>query len=212
MEMRVVCYCVKAYLHCAVKLSLVTTACLLTLALKFIFACRAVWFRHVRDIFGEKVQRRQIAFTLTGSCVCLLLQCTYEPLNTYKPPFAKRRLCTRPMKRCMLCLVKFHRRNRQYIVHFNQVIWKPHALHPSLSFELCIHQWWKLLSSSVQPQQSQINWLYNFKHIVCKKKDFDYSFKGFVCFVAAASLVHLLRFWLKFILSSGWFDKKKSAR
>lgn len=122
MEMRVVCYCVKAYLHCAVKLSLVTTACLLTLALKFIFACRAVWFRHVRDIFGEKVQRRQIAFTLTGSCVCPLLQCTYEPLNTYKPPFAKRRLCTRPMKRCMLCLVKFHRRNRQYIVHFNQVI------------------------------------------------------------------------------------------
>lgn len=56
MEMRVVCYCVKAYLHCAAKLSVVTTTCLLTLALKFIFACRAVWFRRVRDIFGEKVQ------------------------------------------------------------------------------------------------------------------------------------------------------------
>lgn len=75
MEMWVVCYSVKAYLHCAVKLSVVTTGCLLTLALKFIFACGAVWSRHVRDIFGEKVQWRQIAFTLTGLWLCLLLQC-----------------------------------------------------------------------------------------------------------------------------------------
>lgn len=56
MEMWLVCYGVKAYLHCAVKLSVVAKACLLTLALKFIFACRAVWFRHVSDILREKVR------------------------------------------------------------------------------------------------------------------------------------------------------------
>lgn len=80
MEMRVVCYCVKAYLHCAVKLSAVTTACLLTLAHKFIFACRDVWSRHVTGSFGEKVQWRRIVFILTGLClcVCLLLQWGYE--------------------------------------------------------------------------------------------------------------------------------------
>lgn len=44
MEMWVVCYCEEAYLHCAVELSAVATACLFVLALKFIFACRAAGF------------------------------------------------------------------------------------------------------------------------------------------------------------------------
>lgn len=73
MEMWVVCYCVEAYLHCAVKLSVVTTARRPSLALKFIFACRAVWLRHVRDIFSGNVQRMPIAFTLMGLCVYFAL-------------------------------------------------------------------------------------------------------------------------------------------
>lgn len=36
---------VKAYLHCSVKLSVVTTACLFSLGRKCVFVFRAIWFR-----------------------------------------------------------------------------------------------------------------------------------------------------------------------
>lgn len=103
MEMWVVCYCVKAYLHCAVKLSVVTTACLLTLALKFIFARRAVWFRHVRDIFGEKAQRRQIAFTLTALCLCVYFCNAVMKPWIYTNSYLPSAVCAPVL--CMLCSV-----------------------------------------------------------------------------------------------------------
>lgn len=45
---------VKAYLHCAVKLSVVTTACLLTFTPKHSFACRLLCFRLNRALFFWK--------------------------------------------------------------------------------------------------------------------------------------------------------------
>lgn len=79
MEMRVVCYCVKAYLHCAVKLSVATTTCLLTSAAKFIFACSAVRFRHIRDILRKKkVQWRQIALQRVCVYTFVMWLCIFE--------------------------------------------------------------------------------------------------------------------------------------
>lgn len=67
MEMWVVCYGVKAYLHCAAQLSVVATACLLALALKFIFALGAVCFRCERDIFRERCTQDKLLSRL-GLC------------------------------------------------------------------------------------------------------------------------------------------------
>lgn len=46
---------VKAYLHCTVKLSVVTTACLLTFTPKHNFVCMVLWFRLNRALFFGRV-------------------------------------------------------------------------------------------------------------------------------------------------------------
>lgn len=130
MEMWVVCYCAKAYLHCAVKLSAVTTACLLPLALKFIFACRPVWLWRART-FSERTCR-PVAFTVMDVRVCVRLLCN-AVMNpwiyiTYKH-FSPRAVYA--LGKCTLLRFKFpHKNSFACRITVYCILWfKSHMLH-----------------------------------------------------------------------------------
>lgn len=227
MEMWVVRYCVRAYLHCAVKLSAVTTACLPTLALKFIFACGAVWFKHVRNVNRGKAQWRQIACTLTGLCVCLLLQCTSLNISKYiyrenVNSYLLGAVCATVLwgDACFALVWISPAKNKapaatQHTVHSDQIIWT-HAAHPSLLLGRCIHQWWKLkyfqavcnLNKKSDRLTVQIQ-----AHCLFEERFSLFAQRPclFCCFWLHCALA-LLFFWLRPIPPRGRFDKEKSAR
>lgn len=189
----------RAYLHCAVKPSAVTTACLLTLALKCIFAGSAVWLRRVMDIFWGKGALKINRFYMLG-------------LSSFLTSFWTVNYIESKMYSLMswISLFGLNFRHKRGFTHQYQyaVFSKRHTAYPSLSPQWCIHQEWKLklLSKGAGMQyththtQSDKLAVQSQTHCLRRRKTLIFGSNA-VCFVAVASIVLSIHS----ALGSSWF-------
>lgn len=181
---------VRAYLHCAVKPSAVTTACLLTLALKCISAGSAVWLRRVMDIFWGKGALKINRFYMFGL--------SSFPTSFWTVNYIESKMYSLTS---WISLFGLNFRHKRGLTHQYQyaVFSKRHTAYPSLSPQWCTHQGWKLkLFQKVHGcnthTHNQINWLYSLKHIVCEEERLWFSVQ--TLFVSLPSPVLCPRFIL----------------